>query len=300
MVRNKILTLILIAQMIFLLPVQAISIKDVKEPQDIFYRFGTTDTPEKRIEIPSDIDISTSNIEIKPVTIKDVKQENLTYADLSIKQMSMEFSKSLDMDFNEMQEDLSLLWQGAAMRSDTIKFAIYKLSNPDKDKPDDGAVRKVLTTIAGLSTFLGAGTGNPLLAGSALLGGNVLGIMSQDSNALNYKYTQVTDADMIILIRKVDALQQKIVDAYYDYMTARMLYDMTTKMTKEKELNYKKAQSQKKEVVIITDTYYREAIDEQIKARGNFFEKRSQLEQLVGNDIFRQFEEIVDKRMNGE
>jgi len=208
----------------------------------------------------------------------------------------MEISKSIEIDYNDMLEDLSLLWQGAAMRSDTIKFAIYKLSNPDKDKPDDGAVKKVVSTIAGLSTFLGAGTGNPMLASAALIGGNTLGIMSQDNKALNYKYTQVTDADMIILVRKVDELQQKVVDCYYDYMTARILYDTTSKIVRDRELNYKRAQSLNKEVVLITDTFYREAIDEQVKARGNFFEKRSQLEQLVGNDIFRQFEQVVDER----
>jgi len=120
--------------------------------------------------------------------------------------------------------------------------------------------------------------------------------MSQDNKALNYKYTQVTDADMIILVRKVDELQQKVVDAYYDYMTARFLYDMTSKMVKDKETNYNLAQKEKREVLLVADTYYREAIDEQVKARGNFFEKRSQLEQLVGNDIFRQFEEVVDNR----
>jgi CMP-2-keto-3-deoxyoctulosonic acid synthetase len=212
--------------------------------------------------------------------------------------MAMDVSKVLDMEYNEMLEDLSLLWQGAAMKSDTIKFAIYKLSNPDKDKPDEGAVRKVLSTIAGMSTFLGAGTGNPIMASAALIGGNTLGIMSQDTKALNYKYTQVTDADMIILVRKVDELQQKVVDCYYDYMTARLLYDMTSKMVKEREINYKKSQSLGKEVVLVTDTFYREAIDEHVKARGTFFEKRSQLEQLVGNDIFRQFEEVVDKRNN--
>jgi hypothetical protein len=200
------------------------------------------------------------------------------------------------MDYNDMLEDLSLLWQGAAMKSDTIKFAIYKLSNPDKDKPDDSAVKKVLSTIAGMSTFLGAGTGNPMLASAALIGGNTLGIMSQDNKALNYKYTQVTDADMIILVRKVDELQQKVVDCYYDYMTARLLYNTTSKMVKDREANYKRAQSLKKEVMLVTDTFYREAIDEQVKARGNFFEKRSQLEQLVGNDIFRQFEQVVDER----
>ncbi len=296
MIKNKILSAFLGLLVINLLSVQAIELNEIKEPKDIFYRFGTADTPEMKVDKSSQIDLSTPDMDIKPVTIKEAKNENLTYADLSIKSMAMEISKSIEMDYNDMLEDLSLLWQGAAMRSDTIKFAIYKLSNPEKDKPDESAVRKVVSTIAGLSTFLGAGTGNPTLASAALIGGNTLGIMSQDNKALNYKYTQVTDADMIILVRKVDELQQKVVDCYYDYMTARILYDTTSKMVKDRELNYKRAQAENKEVILITDTYYRNAVDEQVKARGNFFEKRSQLEQLVGNDIFRQFEQVVDER----
>lgn len=297
MIKNRIISAVLMLAFVSFIPAQALELKDISTPKENFYRFGTTDTPEKKIDRSTEINLSTQADEIKPITIKETKPESLTYADLSIKSMAMEVSKSIDMDYNEMLEDLSLLWQGAAMKSDTIKFAIYKLSNPDKDKPDTSTIKKVLTTIAGMSTFLGAGTGNPVLASAALIGGNTLGIMSQDNKALNYKYTQVTDADMIILVRKVDELQQKIVDAYYDYMTARLLYDMTSKMVKDKELNYKRSLSQKREVVLVTDTYYRNAIDEQVKARGNFFEKRSQLEQLVGNDIFRQFEEVVDNRM---
>ena len=297
MLKNKIISLMFIVLMLSITAVQAIELNDITTPKEHAYRFGTTDIPEEKYDSSENVDLSSPVYDIKPVTIKETKPETHTYADLSIKSMALEVSKSVEMDYNEMLEDLSLLWQGAAMKSDTIKFAIYKLSNPDKDKPDDGAVKKVLTTIAGMSTFLGAGTGNPVLASAALIGGNTLGIMSQDNKALNYKYSQVTDADMIILVRKVDELQQKVVDAYYDYMTARYLFDLTSKMVKEKEDNYKRSLSQKREVILITDTYYREAIDEQVKARGNFFEKRSQLEQLVGNDIFRQFEEVVDNRV---
>lgn len=72
-----------------------------------------------------------------------------------------------------------------------------------------------------MSTLVGAGMGNPLLAGGSLIGGNILGIMSQDTKALNYKYTKVTDADMIILVRKIEDLQQRTVDLYYNYMMAR-------------------------------------------------------------------------------
>ena len=291
MLKNKILTSLIVLSMVLTPCLAEVKMDDLTTPKDIFYRLGTTDVPENKIDVDGKIDI-------KPSIAKEDKfySEGLTYADLSIRKMALEISKSVEVDYNEMLEDLSLLWQGAATKSDTIKFAIYKLSNPDKDKPDASAVKKVLTTIAGMSTFLGAGMGNPVLASAALIGGNTLGIMSQDTKALNYKYSQVNDADMILLVRKVDELQQKVVDMYYDYMTARQLYDMTTEMVQQRYVNYQKSQSKSKEVILITDTFYREAMDEQIKARGSFFEKRSRLEQLVGNDVFRQFEEVVDKR----
>lgn len=291
MVKNKITALILTSCLAINTAFAEISLIDITNPKEPFFRLGTTDTPENKIDV-------TGKLEVHPVIVKEetVTNSSLTYADLSIKKMASEVSKSVDIDYNDMMEDLSLLWQGAATKSDTIKFAIYKLSNPDKDKPDSGAVKKVLSTIAGMSTFLGAGTGNPILASAALIGGNTLGIMSQDEKALNYKYSQVTDADMIILVRKVDELQQKIVDMYYDYMTARTLYDMTSAMVRQRYANYQNAQKLSKDIILISDTFYREAQDEQIKARGNFFEKRSRLEQLVGNDVFTQFESIVDER----
>lgn len=269
-----------------------ITLDDLNYPKDNCYRFGTSDVPEKQVDFDIQPTVQAA-VQKKEVV---AKSQDLTYADLSIKKMSLEVSKSVECDYDSMQADLSLLWQGAAMRSDTIKFAIYKLSNPDKDKPDSSAVKKVLTTIAGMSTFLGAGTGNPILASAALIGGNTLGIFSHDTKALNYKYTQVTDADMIILIRQVENLQQKLVDMYYDYMTARQLYNMTCDRVLKTQNNYKVSQDSTKEIILITDTFYRQSLDEQMKARGNYFEKRSRLEQLVGNEVFRNFEAQVDNR----
>lgn len=293
---KKLLTGALLVSFVQMNVCAAINMDDLTSPKDAFYRLGTTDSPEKKVDF--EVEPVIKPTVQKEITVKD--SQNLTYADLSIKKMSMEISKTVEIDYNDMQADLSLLWQGAATRSDTIKFAIYKLSNPDKDKPDSGAIKKVLTTIAGMSTFLGAGMGNPVLASAALIGGNTLGIMSQDTKALNYKYSQVTDADMIILVRKVEELQQKVVDMYYDYMTAREMYNMTTASVEKCHKNYLAAQKSKKEVVLITDTFYRDALDEQQKARGNFFEKRSRLEQLVGNDVFRDFEGQVDAREGGK
>ena len=294
MAKNKILSTLLLISMATstILPTFAeVKMEDLNSPKDAFFRLGTTDIPENKIDVNGKIDIK-ANIS------KEEKfySEGLTYADLSIKKMALEVSKSVEVDYNEMLEDLSLLWQGAATKSDTIKFAIYKLSNPDKDKPDQSAVKKVLTTIAGMSTFLGAGMGNPLLAGGSLIGGNILGIMSQDTKALNYKYTKVTDADMIILVRKIEDLQQRTVDLYYNYMMARKRLKMIEQITADRKKNYDLSQTMSKEVILITDAYYRTALDNQMKARSDYYAKRAALEQFVGNDTFAQFEKDLKER----
>lgn len=263
-------------------------LNSVKEPA---YRVGTSDGIEQKINSTKELDSTTAK-EVDPFE----NVEKLTYADLSIKKISKEISQELDIEYDEMLQDLSMLWQGAATKSEIIKFALYKLANPDKDKPDEKSIKKVLQSIASMSTLLGAGMGNPLLSSTSFIGGNILGIMSQDDKAINYKYTKVNDADMIILVRKIDDLQQDVVNKYYDYMTCKKLLDMTTKMAQQRYQNYQFAQKGSKELILITDAYYREALDAQMKARSDFYSKRAALEQLVGNETFVQFEADTDSR----
>lgn len=275
--------------LVFGLPVLAMDYRDLNSIKSPAYRVGTTD------EIEIKANFNKESVEVKKPEEENPFDmlENLTYADLSIKRISKEISQELNLDYDNMMQDLSLLWRGAATNSDIIKFALYKLSNPDKDKPDAKSVKKVLTSIANMSTLVGAGMGNAILSSGAFLGGNILGIMSQDDKEINYKYTKVNDADMIILVRKIDDLQQKVVNRYYDYMTTRKLYDMTTEMAKQRYQNYKLAQKGSKELIIITDAYYRESLDLQMKARSDFYSKRASLEQLVGNETLKMFEESL-------
>lgn len=289
MIKKFILILCLIT---FAIPAIAeTSLDSLKESKPHAYRVGTTDDLEIEYKIKDAV--STKNVKN---TDKQTNLEGLTYADLSIKKISKEMSKELEMDNTEMMGDLSMLWQGAATKSDTIKFAIYKLSNPDADKPDDKSIKKVLSTIASMSTLVGAGSGNPLLATGSFFTGSMLSIMGQDTKAMNYKYTRVNDADMIILVRKIDDLQQNIVNKYYDYMTARKVLKMTTKMVNERHNNYKLAQNGKRELIIIADAYYRDSLDMQMQARNDYFSKRAALEELVGSDVFKQFEQVVNNR----
>lgn len=293
---KKLLITALILNLI--LPVSAISLDDVAMPKQPAYRTGLSEEPEKEyMEVKAEDKIKQEYVK------KDAEQfdvSDLTYADLSIKQISREVAADLELDQEDMVGDLSVLWQGAASQSDTINFALYKLANPDEDKPDEKSVKKVLTTIASMSTLVGAGMGNPLLAGGSLIGGNILGIMSQDTKALNYKYTKVTDADMIILVRKIEDLQQRTVDLYYNYMMARKRLKMIEQITADRKKNYDLSQTMSKEVILITDAYYRTSLDNQMKARSDYYAKRAALEQFVGNDTFAQFEKDLKERDDSE
>lgn len=278
-----------------------LTLKDLEFPKPPAYRVGLSEVPETQF-IQAKQEKPT--LEKTFAQIGDNRESaitDMTYADLSISKLSKEIGKELEFEENDMVSDLTLLWQGAATQSDTINFALYKLANPDADKPDSKSIKKVLTTIASMSTLVGASMASPVFAGSSLIGGNILNIMSQDTKALNYKYTRVNDADMIILIRKIEDLQQNAVNLYYDYMSAKKQLEMTTKLVEDRQRKFELAQKNNapRELVVITDAYYRTAIDKQRTAKSDFFSKRAALEQFVGNETFVQFEKELESRENG-
>ena len=278
-----------------------LTLKDLEFPKPPAYRGGLSEVPETQF-IQAKQEKPT--LEKTFAQIGDNRESaitDMTYADLSISKLSKEIGKELEFEENDMVSDLTLLWQGAATQSDTINFALYKLANPDADKPDSKSIKKVLTTIASMSTLVGASMASPVFAGSSLIGGNILNIMSQDTKALNYKYTRVNDADMIILIRKIEDLQQNAVNLYYDYISAKKQLEMTTKLVEDRQRKFELAQKNNapRELVVITDAYYRTAIDKQRTAKSDFFSKRAALEQFVGNETFVQFEKELEARENG-
>ncbi len=276
-----------------------LALTDLTAPKSPAYRVGISEVPEHPY-VQQTATVDSLEQTIQKQTAQNNGERN--YADLNIKRLSKEIAYDLECEEQEMVGDLSLLWQGAAMQSDTINFALYKLANPDADKPDKSTVKNMLKTLASMSTLVGAGIANPLLAGSSLIGSNILGIMTQDTKALNYKYSKVTDADMIILIRKVEDLQQKTVDLYYDYMNAKKQLDMATKLANERKQRFELAQKNNasKELIVITDAYFRTAVDKQKTARSEFLSKRAALEQFVGNEAFNQFEQELALRDNPE
>ena len=116
---------LILALLIISFPAMAeTTLEDLKDSNPHAYRVGTTDDIEIEYKIKDAI--NTKNVKN---TDKQTNLEGLTYADLSIKKISREISKELEIDNAEMMGDLSMLWQGAATKSDTIKFAIQMLIN---------------------------------------------------------------------------------------------------------------------------------------------------------------------------
>ena len=257
----------------------------LKEPQKPFYRLGTSYNIEKEYKVK---DLTQTQKEKTAAYEKDFIR-NSTYADSTLKDLSNEISKLMTVEKEEMLEHIQILWMGAATRSETIKFALYKLSNPDADKPDETIVKKIIRPLSTASSIAGAGLGNPFAATTALFSGHLLNSLSFNDKDLNYKYTKVTDADMIVLITKVDNLQKKVIDEYFDYMTALNLLKMAENNIKTREERYNSGIYKTNEQLIVADAYYRSAIDNKARLELELLEHRAALEQLVGLDALIEF-----------
>lgn len=269
----------------------AVTSDDLNQPKSPAYRLGLTYNIEREYKVT---DLTKTQKE-KTASYAKEYVKNSTYADRSLKDLSVEISKLLAIEKEEMLEHVQILWAGAALRSETIKFALYKLSNPDADKPDETIIKKIIRPLSTVSSIAGAGLGDPFSATAALFGGHLLNSLSFNDKDLNYKYTKVTDADMIVLITKVDNMQKKVVDLYYDYMTSYNLLSMCEKNIKKREQRYNGSFYETEEQLLIADAYYRSAIDNKAKLELEFLENRAALEQLVGIEALVEFEKLLLK-----
>ncbi len=283
--------LIFIFSIILLFATSAFA-QEVMQPKKPAYRLGVTYDIEKEYKVT---DITERKAE-KTASYAKEYIKNVTYADSSLKDLSNEISKLLTIEKEEMLEHIQILWAGTALRSETIKFALYKLANPDADKPDETIIKKIIRPLSTASSIAGAGLGDPFSATAALFSGHLLNSLSYNDKDLNYKYTKVTDADMIVLITKVDNMQKKVIDLYYDYMTCYNLVSMAEKNIQKREERYNLSIYDNNEQLIIADAFYRSAMDNKAKLELEFLEKRAALEQLVGIEALTEFEKLITSK----
>lgn len=251
-------------------------------------RLGTGNTPEIQYE---EIKAETKKNEIVAKTIETTK-DDISLKDLNVKYLSNEISGEMEADSTKILSDLSILYNGAIQRSETIRYAIYKLSNPEEDKPNEGAVKKILKPIASFSSIAGTAlSDNPYMATGALIGGSLIGAMTSDDKRVNYKFTKVNDADMVVLVRKIDELQKKLLFLYMDYISSKELYNMALDNLQKRKIMYETMQKEgSREELIIADSFYRNAQEYASSAKAKYDLSRTILENLTGKEALETIE----------
>ena len=99
--------LLLFALIFLALPVSAITYEDLRRPKDFAYRTGLSEEPEKEYFEAKAQNVLHQEYVKKEAQTFDVN--DLTFADLSIKQISREVSADLELDQEDMVGDLSVL-----------------------------------------------------------------------------------------------------------------------------------------------------------------------------------------------
>ena len=289
--------ILLINVILLSLAAYSADLSDLTSPKPFLGRMSNSDKVESRtIKKDDDIEqkaqINANKEETQTITEQNSDSINSNWADLSLKKLANDVSYELEMDSAKINADLAVLWNATTMRSETMKYTIYKLSNPDEDKPDESTLKKILRPIANLSTLAGASVaGDPFVATGALIGGGLVNAFMKDDKEVNYKFSKVSDADMVLLVRKIDDLQKKLLDLYVDYRTKEKLFNMAKENYEKREQNYINSQKKSKEELVIADVYYRTAKTQAQRAEDEFMTSRAILENLVGEDALNQIEE---------
>lgn len=241
-----------------------------------------------------------NNISENEVKVKNIKAPKLEgkvgkidYSAADVKTLSREINIELEEEKKDILPDLQILWAAAVEKSETIRFAILKLSNPQGEVEKSNAVKKLLSPIASVAPIVGLGFTDPVTAGSTMFGGGLLNSLLSDDSRLNTKLTKVTDADLVMLAQETDSLQEKLVILYYDYLNSLIELNSIDKKVIENKKYLNITQKSNPGLTCIANVFYEEAVSSKFKTRQKVLEKRVALEQFVGNDALL----VVDKNI---
>ena len=156
-----------------------------------------------------------------------IEQAHLLALETDCQALHRQFSQELTEDQATDLSHLTLLWQSAVERSQSIRYAIDKLSSKDasgKAVKNDNATKKLLNSIAQIG-----GTAGTLLTGSPI-GLISSAVASEALSPASPNQKPVTDADMVILAKAVEELQSELMEAYYDFEFQRESLTLSEKL----------------------------------------------------------------------
>lgn len=157
-------------------------------------------------------EVEQTKIELPKVDYKST--ESLVISDKEIMDEIVKLQKEKDL------EDIDALWKGTVENNQVIGFALKKLSTPESQRRiHSSLMAKTLSAIVSGASLAPALVGADYMVQS---GAYAAGRLAQ--NFINRKNipqeVPLTDTELIELAGLVESLQDKIINAYYNYKSA--------------------------------------------------------------------------------
>ncbi|MBP3924641.1 hypothetical protein J6E39_05305 [bacterium] len=200
--------------------------------------------------------VDTPKIQIPKTEVKT--KESLVVSDEAIISQLVEMQKQKDM------EDIENLWKGTVANDQVIAFALKKLSTPESQRRiHSSLMAKTLSAIVAGSSFVPYAIGSDYMLQTASF---AAGRLAQ--NLINKKNIPqeipLTDTELIELAGLVENLQDRIINAYYNYKGALTQLKQTRSKLILYNKNYAKALEDEDilEITISSAMYDNMLIDE--------------------------------------
>ena len=200
---------------------------------------------------------------VKPQQVEipktDVKlKESIVINDKAVMEEIVKRQKQKDL------EDIENLWKGTVENNQVIGFALKKLSTPESQRRiHSSLMAKTLSAIVAGSSFLPYAMGSDYMVAT---GAFAAGRLAQ--NLINRKNIPqeipLTDTELIELAGLVENLQDRIINAYYNYKNSLIMLKETRSRQLLYSKNYAKAMDEEDflEIAISSSLYDNVVIEE--------------------------------------
>lgn len=164
--------------------------------------------------------VTLDKVEKPKVTLKEpIKKLNgsLLINDKQVLEDLLEYQAKKDC------EDIEKLWKGTVENNQVIEFALKKLATPESQRRiHSSLMSKTLSAIVSGASFAPSFIGaNPYIQTGSFAAGRLAQTLLNRKNMP--KETPLTDTELIELAGLVEELQDKIIDAYYNYKNSLSL-----------------------------------------------------------------------------
>ncbi|MEB3286409.1 MAG: hypothetical protein VKJ04_02785 [Vampirovibrionales bacterium] len=221
--------------------------------------------------------------QMNPKTIKDLEKIRI-----ALQFETQAISQELQDDQELMVKDVAMLWQAAVERSNSIRFALEKLSKDDgtgKPVKNNGLGRRVAQSAARVAGVAGSMvTASP----AGLIGGSMIEqILLEDPTSSAFQ--RVTDADMVILAKEVENLQSRVIELYYHYQQGqerlKLAHEASQNLGKYYDAFEQKTPDPALETIV--SSLYESAKQDESQAQQAYVRSRNELSFVVGPDAIK-------------